>query len=179
MDELAEPAISLWLYWNALPKIDGVPLKSSFNPMAVPRLLPELSIVEQRGVVWFIRLAGMEVVSQIGMDPTGMNYLDLVWPEQREQLDRVLRTIVSRPCAYRGTRIVTHATGICFAIASFVLPLRNSKGEISLILAVSHRLRPADRDYAGGFSSLGISEFVFMDIGKGVPERAASDRVGE
>ena len=50
-----------------------------------------------------------------------------------------------------------------------MLPLRNSKGEISLILAISHRLRPADRDYVGGFSSLGISEFVFMDIGNGVP----------
>ena len=100
---LSQGGRALWDYWNALPKLGTVPFRSDFDPAAVVRLLPFISIVERRSADdWRIRLAGTDVGRQAGMETTGLNYLDLVDPTLRSTLATILANIVSRPCAYRG-----------------------------------------------------------------------------
>ncbi len=62
-------------YWNSLrPSHYLIPLKSSFSPVAIPKALPFLQVVEKRSEdgEFVYRLIGTRLVRERGFDPTGM-----------------------------------------------------------------------------------------------------------
>ena len=82
MIELIAPASRAWAeHWLSLPRDWVVPLRSAFDPLAVPALIPHMMICDlsEPGVVR-IRLMGTGMVSSFGFYPTGRDYLDLVAP---------------------------------------------------------------------------------------------------
>lgn len=68
-------------YWQARRGESGVPLRNRFDPLDFPALLPRIAVIEVvdvDGKVRFrYRLAGTEIASRAGRDPTGKFFEDL------------------------------------------------------------------------------------------------------
>jgi hypothetical protein len=45
-DEFGEAGGTLWAYWSSLPRRDLVPFRRDFDPMAIRRALPMVSLME-------------------------------------------------------------------------------------------------------------------------------------
>src|SRR3546814_9301846 len=76
-------------HWRTLPRSGLVPLRSAFEPLAVPALLPHMLICDlTEPTLVRIRLVGTGMATNFGFDPTGGDYLDLVAPDRREEAFR-------------------------------------------------------------------------------------------
>ncbi|UTW56492.1 PAS domain-containing protein [Kordiimonas sp. SCSIO 12610] len=74
--QATHPAIQFHTYWNKLLECNpsGIIERGRFNPMAVPKLLPWISVLERTSDTdheFQYRLAGSEVVNLLGEDPKG------------------------------------------------------------------------------------------------------------
>jgi len=73
----------VWLYdyWRERKPADGLPGRKDIDPADFPRLLPRVAVIAVETVDGAIRyryrLAGTEVVSRAGRDPTGKTFEDL------------------------------------------------------------------------------------------------------
>lgn len=82
LERLSHPDhLDLYRYWLARKPPDGLPHRRDFDPVDVPRLLPRLALIaaEPEGARfrYRYRLAGTEIVSRAGRDPTGKTFEDL------------------------------------------------------------------------------------------------------
>src|SRR3546814_16126368 len=72
-------------HWRTLPRSGLVPLRSAFEPLAVPALLPHMLICDlTEPTPVRIRLVGTGMATNFGFDPTGGDYIDLVAPHRSE-----------------------------------------------------------------------------------------------
>jgi hypothetical protein len=78
---ISEPRIlELHAYWQRIAAGRRMPSRKDFDPVAIPRLLPHLMLVDvQPGVRYRYRLIGTENVLEHGVDATG-RYVDEVVP---------------------------------------------------------------------------------------------------
>jgi len=80
LDFAAPPIRTFWAYAAGCRGERGLPERRRFDPMAVPRLLPHLWILEITGDGSRLRyrLAGSAMVDALGFDPTGRTIEDIV-----------------------------------------------------------------------------------------------------
>ena len=175
MHEIAERlgpiAAELLTCWSRLPAQRCVPDRKSFDPMAITRILPVVSVIERAGIdEWRFRLVGTEIERRWGRNLAGRDVLDVVSPAAAKIMHREFREIVEQPCGSRSRRRVELVSGRLAAIETLRLPLRANDGSSSLILSCSGEL--------AGLASVGvdplreiimITEQEFFDIGAGCP----------
>src|SRR3546814_8367262 len=73
MVEFIAEASRVWnAHWRTLPRSGLVPLRSAFEPLAVPALLPHMLICDlTEPTLVRIRLVGTGMATNFGFDPTG------------------------------------------------------------------------------------------------------------
>jgi hypothetical protein len=159
---------ALWSYWTSLRGEALVASREDFDPMAIARHLPVVSLLEQEGpLTWRVRLVGTEITRRSG-DLKGRNYIDLLVPEQREREDRRLATMVDHPCGSHAIRENRRPSAIGYFVRTVALPLWSKDGTRKFVIATNEEI---NRDRFGtetGLNEIRI-ERVFLDIGAGIP----------
>ncbi|WP_420405232.1 PAS domain-containing protein [Nisaea sp.] len=77
----------LLAHWISIHPGDRIPARADFDPLDIPRLLPNLVLTDVERDPWRfrVRVMGTAVVEAMGEDFTG-RYLDEVWPDAGNQL---------------------------------------------------------------------------------------------
>jgi len=159
-------------HWRSLPRDCLVPVRSAFDPLAVPRLLPHMLICDltEPGIVR-IRLMGTEMASSFGFDPTGRDYLDLVAPERWAAAYQGFAVPASHPCGMRVLGENQYVVGGPVSVETVGLPFRRDDGDGMQMVFVGSTLGPAQEHWRdrGPTKSFNVLEREFIDIGAGVP----------
>jgi hypothetical protein len=168
-------ARELWTAWSRLPARDFVPDRNTFDPMAIVRILPVVSILERAGAdEWCFRLVGTEIERRWGRRITGSNFTDIVSPATVAVMRRELRHIVEWPCGSWCQRLVALQSGRQAAIETLRLPLRAADGRVSLVLSCSGELpsrQPTPVDWPREIHT--VTEQQYFGIGAGCPVQGA------
>ena len=98
-------SVEFFDYWDSLPKVGLIPDRSSFDPLRIARLMPQVMMVEYdcNNDVWF-RLVGTGIADRLGFDPSRKSYLsyldenliDVFWIVSQDGSRHALRRIFSR-----------------------------------------------------------------------------------
>jgi hypothetical protein len=132
-------------YWIAIHPGDRIPARAAFDPMQIPRLLPNLVLtdVERDPYRFRVRLMGTGIVEGMGGDFTG-RYLDGVWPDAGNQplvRDRVEVAETGLP-NYRYGRSPTPFKLDFAALERAFLPFAANGTDVDVILSVIVYMRP-------------------------------------
>ena len=180
MDEIAEHlgpvARELLDCWSRLPRGDGcVPERVSFDPMAIVRILPVVSVIAREGEdQWRFRVVGSEIERRWGRRITGANCFERVSPAAADVMRRELKYIVEWPCGSWSRRRAELRSGRVAAIETLRLPLRTRDGAIGQILSCSGELAERILPIADPTQEIiRIVEQKFFDIGAGCPPHGA------
>ncbi len=163
----------LFQYWLSLPRENGIPEASDFNPMAARQWLPEMamfSLVSPEEISH--RLVGTGLAERLGFDATGTNLLDFVDPSYRRQCSRDMHEAGYRPCGWQVRYLTHYPSGRMAHIQSIYLPLRGPAGQRPRILSLHDKGEPIG--YRGpaekpNFASE-IVRMIWIDVGFGVPD---------
>jgi hypothetical protein len=167
---LGPVATELLAAWTLLPKHECVPYRESFDPMAVARILPVITLLHRVGdEEWRFRLVGTEVDARWGRPLTGLNCIEITRPEVAAVIRREFDEVVQQPCGSWSVRHVELHSGRRATIETLRLPLRAKDGSVSLILGSSGELRAGAAHKPDRSSSIvTIAQQRFFDIGAGV-----------
>jgi hypothetical protein len=160
-------------YWAALPAHEFVPRRRSFDPMAIARILPVVSLLQRvDDDDWRFRLVGTEIDRRWARSLTGMSHfrVDIISPRAAETMRREFRQIVERPCGSWSQRAARLQSGRTARIETLRLPLRADDDGITLIVSccgeVSGRLAAIEDATC---EIIRITQQQFVDIGAGRP----------
>ncbi|MFZ3035586.1 MAG: PAS domain-containing protein [Parvibaculum sp.] len=157
-------------YWDSLPKENFVPDRKDFDPLAIHRLMPFVSILEVVSPDRVeMRLIGTDLVQRMGYDPTGQNYLDSFEPEVRAQYLDILNTQIDHPCGRRSTLRTREKSGILSSVEVLALPMSHARSGHPLLVSCfantqSIGFNPGEREVQG------LDDIIWIDIGAGVPD---------
>ena len=157
--------------WSALPKRQLVPDRRSFDPMAIARILPVISLLERAGEgEWRFRLIGTALEQRWGRRMTGLDYFTIASAEAAPVVRREFEGVVEQPCASWSIRCVEYDSGRHAGLEALRLPLRARDGSLSLILSCDGELSGrAPREIDRPMTILRVTRQRFIDIGAGVP----------
>lgn len=171
--EFIAEASRVWdAHWRTLPRSGLVPLRSVFDPLAVPGLLPHMLICDlTEPTIVRIRLVGTGMASNFGFDPTGGDYLDLVAPDRREEAFAGFLVPASHPCGMRVLGESRYDSGKVMAVEGVGFPFHRDDGTGSQLVFVGSNIdgnlgRWPD---LGRMTSFHVSRRDFIDIGGGIP----------
>lgn len=161
--------------WSALPKRQLVPDRQSFDPMAIARILPVISLLERAGEgEWRFRLIGTALEQRWGRRLTGLDYFTIASAEAAAVVRREFAGVVERPCASWSIRCVEYDSGRHAGLEALHLPLRARDGSLSLILSCDGELSGrSPRETDRPMTILRVTRQRFIDIGAGVPAESA------
>jgi hypothetical protein len=170
-ERLGPIAHELLAFWSALPRESFVPDRGSFDPMAIIRILPVISLIEREGGdEWRFRLVGTEIERRWGRRLTGRNCLEGLSPEAASVMRRELKCVVEQPCGSWSQRRVELFSGRVVAIETLRLPLRAQCGAVSQILSCSGELGGNFLPAADPTREIvRIVDQEYFDIGAGCP----------
>jgi hypothetical protein len=175
-ERLGPIARELLTAWSALPREGLVPHRHSFDPMAIVRILPVISIIEREGEdMWRFRLVGTEIERRWGRVITGTACYDGVSPAAVAVMRRELKSVVEWPCGSWSRRRIELRSGRAAAIETLRLPLRGRDGVVSQILSCSGELgdMPLMTSADPTREIIKITEQEYLDIGAGRPAKGA------
>lgn len=159
-------------YWESLPKIDLIPMRSSFDPVDVVPILPGFSVHEfQSSDMILVRLAGTAVVERFGYEPTGGNHLDSINPKRRQSAYHALSNIIRQPCGMVVHVRMFRKSGVWIDCEVLGLPFRSENGEANVAIYHSNNLSgPTPHSLSDTkIDSMPLWR-EYLDIGAGVPE---------
>lgn len=173
MPAFAAQASRAWSdHWWSLPRDGVVPLRSTFDPLSIPGLIPHMLICDlsEPGVVR-VRLMGTGMVSSFGFDPTGWNYLDLVAPERRAAAYEGFVIPAGHPCGMRVLGENRFENGKAMAVETLAFPFRRDDGTGMQLVFVGSNIGTTLGPWPdlGRTASFHVFERQFIDIGAGVP----------
>ena len=122
-------------YWLSLPKAsDGIPAREDFHPLDMPRLVPQLVVLELlRPDEVIVRLRGEAVAIRTGsafsMARRGRNYLDDVSPPSRDWLTDHISSIVHFPAGLEFTVQEIRPDGFTTEATGLALPFTRRRGD--------------------------------------------------
>lgn len=168
--DLGKAGQVLWDYWHTLPRPGLVPDRGSFDPMAIPRLLSVVSLMQCRGPhEWLLRAVGSEITSHAGRDVTWRNYLDLIDAPDRLLVARQLAALIRQPCASVSVRAIQTPGDLGFCARIVSLPLRADDGTVSLLISSTERIGTPRLGEPGSLLAVKAGERQYLDLGAGVP----------
>jgi len=169
--EMGEAGQALWRYWRGLPAQDCVPHRRDFDPMAIARHLPSISITERLGPgEWRIRLAGTGIRERAGVELTGVNFLTLIDPARRDLEERRLELLLAHPCGTATLRAGRRVSGLVVQDRTVALPLRDNEGSVRLLVSSSEDMAADPAALDNRLTGFQILERRYLDLGAGVPE---------
>lgn len=177
-DRLGSIARELLASWVKLPREGGVPGRDSFDPMAITRILPVVSLIGREGEdKWRYRLVGSEIERRWNQRITGTDCFAGVSPPAVAVMRRELKSIVEWPCGSWSRRRIELSSGRAAVIETLRLPLRAKDGTISQILSCSGELgdTPLLANADPTREIIRIVEQEYVDIGAGTPPHRAID----
>jgi len=123
-------------YWRSLQAEPGdVPPRARFDPMAVPRVLPDLMLLERIGEADFkVRLMGTALAERSCVDLTGQPLLEALPDVLRHPAAGSLAEVLSLPCVYLLRRRLRQSSGTIPLIEALHLPLSDKSGGAAFVL---------------------------------------------
>lgn len=164
-------------YWLSLPRPTGIPDASAFNPGAIRRYLPNLTILSLNGPDEIAhRLVGTEVTQKLDHNLTGANLLDFVPPETRLQCARDMHEMGYRPCAWQASHATRYTSGLVSRVQTLYLPLRSPEGQPPRLLGMHRSEEASGYDAESKKTVFGASfeRMIWIDVGFGVPGTSRS-----
>ncbi|MEX1152984.1 PAS domain-containing protein [Parvibaculum sp.] len=159
-------------YWCGLPRADGMPDASDFDPIAIVGCLPDIAIVSVRSPTDIHhRLVGTGLVNRVGYDATGVNLLDLITDDNRVQCSRDMHEVVYRPCVSQARVSSHYISGRIAHAQSIYLPLRGPAGQPPRIVSIHTPEEPTGYDVPMEKPRFAdhIDRVVWIDVGCGTP----------
>jgi hypothetical protein len=157
-------------YWNGLPKIGLVPERSSFNPPAIHKLMPTVTLLEMHSRERIeMRLIGTTVARGMGFDPTGGNYLDIIAPEVREAYLLLLEAQFAQPCGRRSILRSRNSSGLIARTEVLALPLHHAKSGHHMLVSCFAQVEAVGFE-KGDYEIRNFEDTEWIDIGAGVPD---------
>lgn len=178
MRALDRPLEQLLEHWHSLPKGPAhIPLKRSFNPARVARLLPIIFIGERRSRhVLITRLAGSDVGGAAGQSLTGVNLFDIYPDSERDFFADFIDGYFNQPCGGRLVRLVTFADGLVYNLETVALPLADRYGNPKYVLGMGQTTANREKSMElvnsrerAVWKPGHIQEVGYFDLGFGVP----------
>lgn len=158
-------------YWNSLPKDGHLPDRTSFNPVHIRHLMPDIVMVEYPSVdEAHFRLAGTRLAEHLDFDPTNHSYMDLLVEDAVDAFRFVSSVMLATPCGGYFTITVRAASGYVLKLELTDLPMTNKAAGTQIVLAYAPVLDVMDRQDEGSFRILDIVPQAWIDIGAGMPD---------
>jgi hypothetical protein len=127
----------LWAYWDSIRGEKAMPSRADFDPLDIPRLLPNLILfdVEPGTRRLKARLVGTQVVATYGIDYTG-RYLDEI--DFGAHRDDILRDYyrcldTAAPCLTQSS--FWSDRGLTYSMQRLILPLSDDGRTVNKLLA--------------------------------------------
>ena len=159
-------------YWDRLPKVNFVPDRKDFDPVAIHRLMPFISILEVMLPDRVeMRLIGTDLVQRIGHDPTGQNYLDFFELDARAKYLDIITTQINHPCGRRSTLRTREKNDILSSVEVLALPMSHVRSGHPLLVSCFAKTQSVGFD-PGEWEVQRLEDIVWIDIGAGVPDTA-------
>jgi hypothetical protein len=166
-------------YWNALRADRLVPMRRMIDPGRIKLLLPFLLLIEERSATEArIRLAGTGLRDLFGFEPSGQNYIDLAPRLNRRERGYRMWQITHHPCGGRYTRRIPFPSGVRETCDGLLLPLTADRPDRPPLAIAVEMPRFGPRWLNRGRQAVlePVDDFVFVDIGAGVPASAVPRR---
>lgn len=162
----------LWAAWSALPRPGIVPTRTSFDPCAIPSILPVISLIERMAPgEWRVRLAGTELERRWGRELSGLSYAEVLSSQAVDVTHCELDAICRQPCGSWSLRHLELQSGRRLQTETLRLPLRDKHGEVALIVSCNGELTPElMREPDQPREIITVFEQQFFDIGAGIPD---------
>jgi len=159
---------AFWKLWRSLPRTNGMPTLSEFLSHPNPATQPWTIIVDIVPDAFPIRLFGTGMVSMIGKDYTGADYLRAVREELRPKMYERDTTCVRVPCGlqHRVQGRTSQGRGIISDIC--IAPVSRAGGQYSLV-----RCSSITESMTADDLPLAITKFfeaTWVDLGAGIPD---------
>jgi len=162
--------------WQALPRSEGsAPLKSSFSPGSVLRLMPNLFLLERSGKHRIcIRLIGSELEAVLGRKflPVGSVFNTLL-SEEWEYYEKLFDTCAQKLCAGRVSRTIRTKGGLMMDMDSLCVPLADEEGNPRFILGVVIMHSNRERSLKALNDEIPRDQILgqrYVDLGDGTPK---------
>ncbi len=123
-------------YWRSKSRDGKLPRRSDIDPIDIPRLLPNLMIVEvvEDARRYVYRLVGTKEVEMRGRDPTGLSVIDgFLGPSFEDALSFYDRTVQSRAPVFDDKPYIS-SNGRWISDETLFLPLSENGLRIDRIL---------------------------------------------
>lgn len=161
----------LWAAWSQLPRPQIVPSRASFDPCAIPSILPVISLIERSASdEWRVRLAGTEIERRWGRQLSGLTYAEVLSAQAAEVTHCEFNAICGQPCGSWSLRHLELRSGRQLQTETLRLPLRDKNGEVNLIVSCNGEL---SLDPLNGPDQpreiITVVEQQFFDLGAGIP----------
>ncbi len=157
---------------NDVASRDSLPMR------AMATMLPNVTLMERVDNDTIIyRIAGENVVSRLGFNPTGSNFLDLIEPSARAETALTNKLGLEKRCGHYAVYENQYESGRKMMSESLMLPMRKTReGEIALIFGYHVHHQATDMGQLGARTALGVRWVIaeYVDIGFGVPGTALS-----
>jgi hypothetical protein len=131
---------SLYLYWRELAQAaGGLPQIQAFDPLHLPKVLPNIWIVEiepstQR---FRVRLAGESINAIYGRNIGGQYFRDVYDPSDLDTIVARYSRCLAQPAIFRATGSVYAAAGRLTAGERFALPMLGRGGVTDTLLGAT------------------------------------------
>jgi len=170
-------------YWRRLqetiaaayPYKAGIPTRKQFNPMAVPKLLPNLYLIEyecEKALALKLRLTGTALDNAIQDLNTDQNLLDFYADEERDFFRSVHQHMREQPCGMVVRRHSALSSGTACVVTSKCMPLADRHENIKYALGImgADLLFSTEARERAVIAGATITDFFYLDLGYGVPE---------
>lgn len=171
-DRFQPASRKLWAAWSGLPRPDIVPSRASFDPCAIPSILPVISLIERTGSdEWRVRLAGTEIERRWGRELSGLTYAEMLSSQAVEVTHCEFDAICRQPCGSWSLRHLELRSGRKLQTETLRLPLRDKHGDVTLIVSCNGELGAdllCEPDQPREIVT--VFEQEFFDLGAGIPD---------
>lgn len=166
-----------WNYWKSCATGSGIPTNASFDLLAIPTLLPDLSIwsYAKDGRI-ICRMTGTRVVQRMNTDITGAYLGDLMPAGYEGVIAENFRTLLNQPCGLYLRSRNHHPSGKQVRMEALTLPLAATEKVEAKFVSINHMLEVVGFDEANTpHVALGqrFEARDYVDLGWGLPKNPA------
>ena len=147
--DIQDPGLRLFYdYWHDLAKVgDGLPSVQRFDPLHLPKLLPNVWIVEVEPATrrFRMRLTGENINAIYGRSIAGLYFQDVFQPGDVEIIVARYTRALSEPAVFHASGSVYAAGGNLTVGERLGLPMLGREGRTNTLLGATVYRRPLDK----------------------------------
>ncbi len=122
-------------HWDELRGDAPVPQRAQFNPMRMPRHLPNLIVLEpDLPSKALIRIFGTELTRRLGLDLTGADLFTLYQGERAQEVVDMIACVVEQKLVAVASSEWSTPSGHIFSTENMWIPLASDTGVINRVL---------------------------------------------